>query len=442
MRTKISFMSLIAGILIVAVSCSGEYSGFKKTKTGIYYKFHFDNKDGKKAGLGDILTMDMVYRTTDSVLFDSKMNQQPMQLMLNEKQYEGDIFEALALLKVGDSATFIIDAGDFFTQTVGMPVRPEFIAPGSKLYFDVKLNSALTEEEMESERLALQELRKDLEPQELAEYLEINNITTQPTESGIYFIENERGSGRQVRDGDIVTTHFVISTIDGPQLFSTYDNNEPIELEIGEMFDNEGITEALAMTRKGTKATVLIPSSMAYGPEGRGEMVPPYSTMLYEVEVVDVLTQEEYHKRQEQEQRERQREAQLNKAMEQGNIQKYLRENDLSATPTASGLYYIEKVKGSGSKPMPGQKVKVHYTGTLLDGTQFDSSVERGQPFEFQLGQRQVIQGWDEGIAMMNVGSKGLLIVPSNLGYGDRAAGELIPPNSTLIFEVELLGAE
>jgi len=106
---------------------------------------------------------------------------------------------------------------------------------------------------------------------------------------------------------------------------------------------------------------------------------------------------------------------------------------------TASGLRYVDLVEGTGTTPTKGQRVVAQYTGTLVDGTKFDSSRDRNQPFEFSLGFGQVIAGWDEGFSTMKVGGRRQLIIPPNLGYGSRGSGSTIPPNSTLIFDVELV---
>jgi FKBP-type peptidyl-prolyl cis-trans isomerase len=108
-------------------------------------------------------------------------------------------------------------------------------------------------------------------------------------------------------------------------------------------------------------------------------------------------------------------------------------------TTTASGLKYYDIVVGKGAQPAPGQVCVVHYTGWLTDGTIFDSSVNRAQPFTFAVGRGMVIKGWDEGVASMKVGGKRRMTIPPNLGYGSQGAGGVIPPNATLIFEVELL---
>jgi FKBP-type peptidyl-prolyl cis-trans isomerase len=119
-------------------------------------------------------------------------------------------------------------------------------------------------------------------------------------------------------------------------------------------------------------------------------------------------------------------------------IQQYLVDNKINVLPSASGLYYMESKKGKGKSPVKGQLCKVNYKGMLLDGTVFDSSQGR-EPFAFQLGEGQVIKGWDEGIALMQKGGKALLLIPSHLAYGERGAGDMIPPYSPLLFEVELI---
>ena len=155
---------------------------------------------------------------------------------------------------------------------------------------------------------------------------------------------------------------------------------------------------------------MIIPSELGLGSQGYGELVPPDSDLLMEIELVDLVK--------------------IQKATE-------IDEGDYEVTD--SGLKYFDLVEGDGDMPEEGQIVVVHYTGWLEDGTQFDSSLERGVPFEFPLGTGSVIPGWDEGVATMQVGGKRQLVIPSDLAYGDTGAGASIPPGATLIFEVELL---
>jgi peptidylprolyl isomerase len=116
--------------------------------------------------------------------------------------------------------------------------------------------------------------------------------------------------------------------------------------------------------------------------------------------------------------------------------------NSGTEVTTASGLKYVDILEGTGVSPHTGQMVSVHYAGTLENGTKFDSSYDRGKPFEFRIGMGSVIKGWDEGLMSMKVGGKRKLIIPPALGYGPRGSPPTIPGNSTLIFDVELLSVK
>jgi FKBP-type peptidyl-prolyl cis-trans isomerase len=196
------------------------------------------------------------------------------------------------------------------------------------------------------------------------------------------------------------------------------------------------LEEAFTMLSPGDSALFFISADSLFEKTIHAPM-PPFlekgSYLKFILKVEKVYNQEQLRKEQ------MEKEAQQIKT-DSVLITNYIKANGLAAQRTPSGLYYVQTKKGSGASPKIGQTVQVHYTGKLLNGNVFDSSVERGTPFEFMLGTGQVIKGWDEGIALMKVGEKGILLIPSSMGYGSNGAGGSIPPNSVLIFDVELLG--
>lgn len=446
MKFKQLFSLTIALAIVSAImiSCNlGSFSGFKKTKTGVYYKIYTsDNQDTTKIRKGSIVTIGLKYGLKDSTLFDSKDVPQPIMLPVMEPQYEGDFYDCLTMLNKGDSATFILKAGPLFTKTFGQPSVPEFCTDESDIYFDVKVHNVQTQEEIDRETAVRNMQLEQEEMTKLEEYIKTNNIKVQPTATGIYFLETKKGNGKSpVKDG-YVTANYTVHLLGGDQLFSTIERGEPLDFKFGSQFENEGFMEVIGMMKEGGKANAIIPSAMAFGAKGAGQVVPPFSTLYYDIELVKVMSNEEFEAKQAKKQEEKKAANAKKEAEESSLLQKYLKDHNITPTQTLpNGLIYVETQAGTGPKPLDGKKVKVQYTGKLLDGTKFDSSLDRGEPFEFTLGRKQVIEGWDSGIALMNVGGKATLIIPSKIGYKDRGQGS-IPPYSTLVFDVELIEAE
>ena len=229
------------------------------------------------------------------------------------------------------------------------------------------------------------------------------------TDSGLQYVMLVEGSGASPAPGDFVSVHYTGTLEDGTKFDSSHDRGVPFTFPIGQGRVIKGWDEGVALLRVGSKARLTIPPQLGYGEQGAGGVIPPNATLIFEVELVDI----------------------------QAGTPTEVAEADYITT--ASGLRYYDLLEGDGDSPSPGSQVIVHYIGWLTDGTMFDSSLNRGQPFTFALGQGNVIKGWDEGVANMKVGGRRQLVIPPELGYGERGAGGAIPPNATLIFEVELL---
>lgn len=171
-------------------------------------------------------------------------------------------------------------------------------------------------------------------------------------------------------------------------------------------------------------------------PELRPQDLQDGKKMTANIRLLKIMPKAEFEQMQETKMREYKEMMEMLATQEDSLMQDYLKKNNITVKPTASGLYFINQKTGTGAQPKAESTVVVHYTGHLLNGVVFDSSIERGKPFETKLN--QVIPGWTEGIALMKVGGKARLIIPSKLAYGARDAGQ-IPPYSPLVFDVELI---
>ncbi|RLD38141.1 MAG: hypothetical protein DRI74_04740 [Bacteroidetes bacterium] len=424
------------------VGCNNPHPDFKKTDSGIYYKIisRVDSLKDIKADSGKFYIMDMNYGTADSVIFKSVQSREKIVKMpFREKVFDGDVWEALSLLSKGDSAQFIIRADSFFLKTTRAPQVPEIFKEKNEVYFFINLKDIKTKEEMEAEQAAYANARRIAEQIEVSKFKADQKWTGKALESGLEIKKIKKGKGRRVKEGEFITFDFEIRFLDGKLAYSSIESNRPASYEYGKRFDTKGLMEALGTMRQGDEVELLIPSSLALGEKGRPGMVEPYTALHYFVRLTDVKTKAEHEAELEAKRKNEAAKLEAARLQEASVLAKYIADNEITVEPTASGLYFISTLEGDGEQAVAGDKVKVHYTGTLLDGTKFDSSVDRGQAFEFVLGQGKVIKGWDEGIAMMKVGGKATLILPSSIAYGERQAGALIKPYSPLKFDVELL---
>ncbi|HXF61537.1 MAG TPA: FKBP-type peptidyl-prolyl cis-trans isomerase [Caldilineaceae bacterium] len=235
---------------------------------------------------------------------------------------------------------------------------------------------------------------------------------TVTTASGLQYTEVIAGTGPKPQPGEVVAVHYTGSLTDGAVFDSSYDRGEPIRFALGTGMVIPGWNEGIAMMNQGGQAILVIPPALAYGEEGYPGLIPPNATLIFDVELVEISP---------------------------GAPNAPTAVDESAYLTTTHGITYADLVVGDGPSPMPGQLVVVHYTGWLAEGGKFDSSLDRGQPYEFNLGMGQVIAGWDLGMAGMKVGGKRQLIIPPHLAYGEQGAGGVIPPNATLIFEIELL---
>lgn len=417
------FVHPLAILFIVALAplaCSSKYKGFDKTKTGLYYQLFKVSKDTVTTHIGDWVALDAKQYYKDSIMFNSLQQNQgkPIRFKMPPSDFKGDLMEGLLMMKPGDSAIFIIPVDSLFKKRQ----RPPKIDSNTVFYFHIHLLSVNSPESL-----------KKNEETTMAKYLADNNVTTAPTSTGLYYIEEVAGKGMKVDSGCEITYNVKMSFLDGTPIFQ----KDSLQFVYGKRPELPGFLEGVKNMSKGSKARMIIPSKLAFGEQGYREILP-FTPLIYDVEVINVKSKAEYDKAQaDLKMKDQQKKANANK-MESINLQKYLKEHNITVKPTSSGLYYIEKVKGTGPQAAPNKKVAVHYTGTLLNGKKFDSSYDRGKPLEFTLGTGRVIKGWEEGIAMMKKGGKCTLIIPSSLGYGDQDMNN-IPAYSTLVFDVELV---
>lgn len=278
---------------------------------------------------------------------------------------------------------------------------------------------------------------------------EENPYPNYQNQNGLYYRFFTQNEGQTPQVGDLVDVNICCMINDSTPLIPNMKNLMQVQESA---FDGD-IFEGLRMMHKGDSASFIVNIDSTfkylYGRPTLPEEFKSTDVMRFEIKVNDFFPEKVYAQNFSNDVKNRndQRAAQLQNdypeetAKAAKDLANYLAKNKIVAEPTASGLYYVVTEPGTGEKPQVGKPVTMHYTGKLLDGTVFDSSVDRGQPFQFVLGVGQVIPGWDEGVQLMSKGEKGVLYIPYYLAYGESGSGP-IPAFSNLMFEVELIDFE
>lgn len=304
-------MLLGSAMMVGLISCNkSEYDGFTKAENGLHYQFFTQDENGVKAVEGDGVSIKIIYalkRTpTDSVLFDSKLNSDDgsgtIRYILPKSSFPGSLEDAIMMMSKNDSAAFIISADSFFLKTNKMQALPPFAKPGDKLLITIKMVEIKTKKELdenqkkqEAEMAAMSEGEKP----KMDAYLLENKITDAPTASGLIFIETKKGNGSHPKAGDMVKVNYTGRLLDGTVFDTSIESDakaanvynaqrpyQPLEFALGQGQVIPGWEEALMLMSKGSKAKVIIPSSLAYGPRGGGP-IPPFSPLVFEMELVD-----------------------------------------------------------------------------------------------------------------------------------------------------------
>ena len=279
----------------------------------------------------------------------------------------------------------------------------------------------------------------------LEAYLKSQEIEAEITEEGLFYKIEKYGNGTTPNPGDYVMIKYKGMLLNG-NVFDESDEDEPFVFQLGYRHVILGWEYGIPLFQVGSKGRLFVPAELAYGRNGAGTMVPPNAPLIFEIELVKIMTFEEYDKHMVNMEKKAKKKFEAKKkaqfTADKKLIQEYLISHKIKKSKRLpSGVSYVITKKGKGENAKPGDFIDVHYSGYLVDDSMFDSS-EGKASYKFQLGKGKVIDGWDVGLQQFNKGSEGWLLIPSQDAYGPRPIEEdgiSIPGNSVLIFKIKVL---
>lgn len=279
MILKKFIIAFIACCLFVA--CKQKYAGFEQNDNGLFYQFHLQNENAVKPANGDIVVLSMnIHTESDSIIEPTKS----ISTMMQSPKFSGDIFDALAMMHKGDSATFIINAKQYY-QIYNYGHIPDFVNDKTMLWFTFCIHDIYNYQEYQQ---SLLEKANSIEKEQIETYLLENNITIEPRESGLIYIETKTGKGAFAQVGSTCIMNYTGKFLDGTIFDSSVERNQPFSFVLGQGQVIKGWDEGIALMKKGGKATLIIPSALAYGERGAGGgSIPPHTPLIFDVELID-----------------------------------------------------------------------------------------------------------------------------------------------------------
>lgn len=416
-------------VMMLFTGCTQKYPGYKKTQSGMYYKFHNCNTSATQPKLTDFLKIEMKCYLHDSLYYDWQGTQHQVYTQLQDPIFAGDLQEAYAMMHVGDSASFYVKADSIAALYYDQDPTKVGLVPEDYFRYEVKLVEVQTEEEFQANVEKMKESMKMEAKRALDEYVVNNNINVTPEPSGVYIIPIEKGKGRCPVKGEKVELDFSATLLNGQPVGSTFDSPEKFSFVLGEGYTIQGWEEIVPKMHLGDRVKAIIPFDMAYGEHSVGE-IPAYANLVYDIKLLKITTAAEL-------QAEAERALKALKEESERAFFDYLKVNNITDY-TASGLFFAKSLVTEGAQPQKGQTARIKFEASYLDGTPLGDSEQLGGQYDLVIGEGKVLKGLEEGVGLMRVGEKARFVLPYTLAYGANPYGN-IPAYSNLVFDVELL---
>jgi peptidylprolyl isomerase len=380
------FASLILCSLILLAQNSEKFPDLKETASGLKYKI-ITQGAGDFPKPGDRVWVNYTAKFDNDSIYDSTTEKGPLDVYLAQGQLIKGWEEGLLLLRPGGSIMLVV---------------PPELGYGSRAHNNIPANSILIFE------ISLLQVNAG----ELIKPFSIENCKLQKGKRKLKYYTIHEGEGNFAKLGDNAYVNYTGYLPDGTIFDSSHKKGQAVRITVGIKQVIEGWDMGLQLMKKGGKIKLIIPPELAFGSDGNAPIVPPNSTITLDIEMVDLIPPA---------------------PIEKWNIA------GKNIIETSTGLKYVVFEPGNGELIENDNIVEVHYSGYFTNGELFDSSVKRFEPIRFPVGAGIVIDGWDEGLKLMRKGAKFQLLVPSNLGYGTEGSPPLIPEDTDLIFDIEVI---